>query len=142
TVEQILATLPDVSDWVELTAQQLANVGSQTIDYAIWSKLSQQVQALADSGEVDAVVITHGTDTLEETAYFLNLTVDSAIPIVLTGAMRPAFALGADGRANSYSAIAVATYPGSMGRGALVVMNEQIHAARNVQKMAASGIGA
>lgn len=142
TIAQTLAALPDMSGCARISVEQVANVGSQTIHYEIWAALARRVQALADSGEVDAVVITHGTDTLEETACFLSLTVSTLLPVVLTGAMRPAHALGADGIANVCHAIAVAACPDARGRGVLVVMNEQIHSARDVQKMAANGLAA
>src|SRR5690606_8116833 len=142
SIESILAALPDVSASVELSVEQVANVGSQTINYAVWAALAHRVQALADSGEVDGIVVTHGTDTLEETAYFLSLTVRASLPIVITGAMRPAHALGADGAANVRQAIAVAAEPLAKEQGVLVVMNERIYAARDVQKITANGLAA
>lgn len=142
SIDGILTALPDVSAHVALSAEQVANVGSQTINYMIWAALAQRIQTLADSGGVDGIVITHGTDTLEETAYFLSLTVRASLPIVLTGAMRPAHALGADGPANVRQAIAVAADPLARDQGVLVLMNERIYAAREVQKMAANGLDA
>ena len=142
TIAQTLGALPDMSSMARISVEQVANVGSQTIHYGIWAQLARRVQTLADSGQVDAVVITHGTDTLEETAYFLSLTVSTPVPVVLTGAMRPAHALGADGIANVCQAITAAASPDASGRGVLVVMNEQIHSARDVQKMAANGLAA
>ncbi|HEY9278471.1 MAG TPA: asparaginase [Eoetvoesiella sp.] len=142
SIEQILKVLPDVSGQMVLSMEQIVNVGSQTVHYDIWAMLAGRVQLLADSGEVDGIVIAHGTDTLEETAYFLSLTVNTAIPIVLTGAMRPAHTLGADGVANVYQAILTAVHAEAHGRGVLVVMNEQIHTARDIQKAAANGLAA
>ncbi len=142
SIQSILAALPDVSTHAALSVEQVANVGSQTVSYAIWAALAQRVQVLADSGEVDGIVITHGTDTLEETAYFLSLTVRASLPVVLTGAMRPAHALGADGAANVRQAIAVAADPVAKEQGVLVVMNECVYTARDVQKVAANGLAA
>ncbi|MEO6959356.1 MAG: asparaginase [Burkholderiaceae bacterium] len=142
TVDQVLSGLPDISDWAAITTEQIASVGSQSIDYGNWAALCQRIQDLAAGGQIDGIVVTHGTDTLEETAYFLWLTLQSKMPIVLTGAMRAPNALGADGIANLYHAIAVAASADAGGRGVLVVMNEQIHSARDVQKMASSGLDA
>lgn len=142
TVDQVLSGLPDIFDWAAITPEQVASVGSQSIDYGNWAALSQRVQDLVSGGQIDGVVVTHGTDTLEETAYFLSLTVRSEVPIVLTGAMRPPSAPGADGVANLYQAIAVAASPDARGRDVLVVMNEQIHGARDVQKMSSGGLDA
>jgi glutamin-(asparagin-)ase len=97
-------------------------------------QLARRVAALCARDDVDGVVITHGTDTLEELAYFLHLVTPTRKPIVLTGAMRPATALSADGPANLLAAVAVAAHPSSAGRGALVVMEGQIHSARDAAK--------
>jgi L-asparaginase len=100
----------------------------------IWLKLARRVNALAASSEVDGIVITHGTDTIEETAYFLNLVTDSDKPVVLTAAMRPSTALSADGPLNIFNAVAVAADDKSRGRGVLVVVNDDIHGARAITK--------
>lgn len=141
-LQDILAALPGLEEWLHLDCQQVVNVGSQNIDYGVWRKLASAVQARIDLGDIDGIVITHGTDTLEETAYFLDLVLSSQIPVVLTGAMRPAHAPGSDGVVNLLSALAVAAAPLAAGRGVLVVMNEKIHSARDVQKMAACGVDA
>ncbi len=109
-----------------VTGEQLVNIGSQDMDNAIWLKLAARTQVLLDQPDVDAVVITHGTDTMEETSYFLSLTVKTHKPIVLVGSMRPATSLSADGPMNLYEAVLVAASPQSHDRGTLVVMNDQI----------------
>src|SRR6185295_12917657 len=108
---------------------------SQDMNDQVWLKLAKRVNEVLKSSDVDAVVITHGTDTMEETAYFLNLVVKSDKPVVLVGSMRPATAVSADGPANLYDAVSVAIDPRAKGRGVLVAMNGSIHAARDVEKM-------
>lgn len=142
SLQDVLAVAPGVDRWLQLDCQQVINVGSQNIDYGMWHKLAAAVQARLDLGDIDGMVITHGTDTLEETAYFLDLVISSQIPVVMTGAMRPAHVAGSDVAANLLSALAVAADPSARGRGVLVVMNEKIHSARAIQKMAVSGVDA
>jgi L-asparaginase len=98
------------------------------------------VQGISDASAVDGIVITHGTDTMEETAYFLNLTVKSDKPVVMVGSMRPSTAVSADGPLNLYNAVAVAGDPQAKGRGVLVVMNDQIHAAHSLTKTSTTAI--
>ena len=100
----------------------------------IWLKLAKRVTALLAQSDVDGIVITHGTDTLEETAYFLNLVVKSAKPVVLVGAMRPSTAMSADGPFNIYNGVAIAASKEAVGRGVLVSLNDQISGARDVTK--------
>ncbi len=140
--DALLSILGDAVDWADIRVEQVDNVASQTVGRGLWRRLARRVQALADSGTVDGIVITHGTDTLEETAYYLSLTVNVRIPVVLTGAMKPPHALGADGAANIYAGIAVASEPEAGGRDVMVVMNDTIHGARDVQKIAAAGLEA
>jgi len=106
----------------------------------VWLKLAGRLNAALSSPDVDGVVITHGTDTLEETAYFLNLVTHSDKPVVMVGSMRPATAVSADGPGNLYNAVAVATSPGARGRGVLVELNDEINYARNVQKTNTSSV--
>jgi len=101
----------------------------------VWLTLAKRINELLADKNVDGIVITHGTDTQEETAYFLNLTVKSDKPVVLTGSMRPSTALSADGPLNMYNAVALAANPAAKGYGVMVVMNDEIHAAKDVKKM-------
>ena len=141
-VSELLAAVPGLRQLAHIQAEQVASVGSQNMSYEVWSRLARRVQALCQDPAVDGIVITHGTDTLEETAYFLSLVIRHQKPVVLVGAMRPATAPGADGPANLFYAVALAACPEAGGRGALVVMNEDIHYAREVQKVSCAGVNA
>jgi L-asparaginase len=142
TVQQLLDAVPQLSSVAQLLPEQVANVGSQDMSHAIWHTLAARVHALCQDDAVDGIVITHGTDTLEETAYFLDLLIPRGKPVVLLGAMRPATALSADGPRNLYHAVLIAAAKQAYGRGPLVVMNEDIHTARDVQKIACTGVAA
>lgn len=133
TVDQLITAVPAINTLAEIKGEQIANIGSQEMNNDIWLKLARRTNELLN-GEADAVIITHGTDTMEETAYFLNLTVKSDKPIILVGAMRNADSLSADGPLNLFNAVNVAINKQSIGKGVLVVMNESIHAAREVVK--------
>lgn len=140
SVADLLAAVPQLAGIADIRAEQIANVGSQNMTHDVWRALASRVDALCQDASVAGIVITHGTDTLEETAYFLSLVIRHDKPIVLVGAMRPATALGAEGPANLYNAVALARHPDARGRGPLVVMNEDVHYAREIQKIASAGL--
>lgn len=133
-VEQLLAAVPQAAKLAKLSGEQVSNIGSQDMNDAVWLTLTKRVNELAASRDVDGIVITHGTDTIEETSFFLNLVVRSKKPVVMTASMRPSTALSADGPLNFYNAVAVAANPGAAGRGVLVVVNDWIHGAASLTK--------
>lgn len=134
-IEAMIDAVPNIRKLANLRGEQIANVGSQDMSVKVWLDLANRINELLKSKDVDGIVITHGTDTQEETAYFLNLVVKSEKPVVLTGSMRPSTALSADGPLNMYNAVALAANPNAKGYGVMVVMNDDIHAARDVKKM-------
>lgn len=134
SVDDLIKAVPKLKDLADISGEQLANIGSQTMTHDVWLKLANRINEVL-KGPVDGVVITHGTDTLEETAYFLSLVVKSDKPVVLVGSMRPATAMGADGPANLYNAVALAGNPEAKGRGPLIILNDEIHYGREAQKM-------
>ena len=134
SVDDLIKAVPQLKDLADLTGEQDANIGSQTMNHEVWLKLARRVTELLKADDSNGVVITHGTDTLEETAYFLSLVVKSDKPVVLVGSMRPATAISADGPANFYNAVALAASPEARGRGSLIVMDDEIHYAREAQK--------
>ena len=134
TVDKLIAAVPDINKIATIKGEQISNIGSQEMNNEVWFKLANRVNELLTSGKADGVVITHGTDTMEETAYFLNLVVKSDKPIVMVGAMRNSGSLSADGPLNIYNAVNVAMCKKAVGKGVMVVMNDEIHAAREVTK--------
>ncbi len=134
TVDQLLSAVPGLSDIADIKAEQVANIGSQDMNDQVWLTLAKRTNELLSREDVDAIVITHGTDTQEETAYFLNLTVKSPKPVVLVGSMRPSTAIGADGPRNIYNSVACAIDPQSVGRGVMVVMDDKILGADDLTK--------
>src|SRR6186997_2352931 len=139
-VEELLAAVPQAKKLASLRGEQISNIGSQDMNDEVWLKLAQRINELAAMADVDGVVITHGTDTIEETGYFLNLVVKSRKPVVLTAAMRPSTALSADGPLNFYNAVAVAAHPDAAGRGVLVVVNDWIHGASSLTNSSTTGV--
>jgi L-asparaginase len=133
-IASILAAVPGVENIANLRCRQVLNVDSRRINNRMLIKLASAIDKELTRADVDGVVVTHGTDTLEETAYFLNLTTKSAKPVVIVGAMRPATALSADGPLNLYNAILLAGHRTAAGKGVLVCLNDRVHAARHVTK--------
>lgn len=134
SVADLLASVPGLDNIAEIRGEQICNVASPFITIDIWLTLARRIDELLATPEVSGVVVTHGTDSLEETAYFLNLVVKSNKPVVIVGSMRPATSLSPDGPLNLVDAIHVAATPEAKGQGVLVVMNDEIHAARDVSK--------
>jgi L-asparaginase len=133
-VEALIRAVPKARTLALLSGEQIAQIGSQDMDDALWLKLAARVNALFAADEADGIVVTHGTDTMEETSYFLHLVTKSDRPVVLTGAMRPPTSLSPDGPLNLYNAVAVAADPDAAGRGAIVVLNDDLHSGRDVTK--------
>ena len=131
-VDVLINAVPEIKNLANITGEQIANVDSSNMTDEIWLKLAKRCNELLS--KVDGIVITHGTDTMEETAFFLNLVLKSDKPVVLVGAMRPATAMSADGPKNLYNAVALAANPSAKGKGVLVAMNDKILGARDVQK--------
>ena len=133
--EELVAAVPAIAEHATVRVEQVVNIGSPNITFDDWLTLARRIDEIF-SGDPDAagVVVTHGTNTLEETAYFLNLTVRHDRPVVLVGAQRPATAISTDGPLNLLNAVRTAASPEARGKGVLVVMNDEINAARDVTK--------
>lgn len=136
----LLDAVPQLKDIAHVTGEQVVRIGSQDMNDEVWLTLANRINELLSQPETDGIIITHGTDTMEETAYFLNLTVKSDKPVVLVGAMRPSTALSADGPLNLYNAVVTASDKQSIGKGVLVVMNGSILGAESVSKMHTTGV--
>lgn len=134
SVDDLLASVPALGELAQISGEQLCNIDSSSITDELLLRLAQRCNELLAQEDVDGVVITHGTDTMEETAFFLNLTVKSDKPVVLVGAMRPATAVSADGHLNIINAVKTAVCAESAGQGVLVVMNDEIYGGRDVTK--------
>lgn len=126
----------------ELVPQEIARIGSQDIGFAEWQALHAACIGAMDDPAIDAVIITHGTDTAEETGFLLDLTLPTAKPVILVGAMRPADAVGADGMRNFANAVKVASDVQAAGRGVMLVVGDAVLAVRDARKAATSAIDA
>jgi len=139
-IDTMVKAVPGIEKLANIKGEQISNVGSQDMSFDIMLKLAKRINELLATPGVDGVVVTHGTDTMEETAYFLNLTVKSDKPVVMVGSMRPSTAVSADGPLNLYNGVGVAADPKAKGRGVLVVMNDQIHGAHSLTKTSTTAI--
>ena len=137
-VDALIDAVPEIKQLANVKGEQIVKIGSQDMSDDVWLKLAKAINAQCK--ETDGFVITHGTDTMEETAYFLDLTAKCEKPIVLVGAMRPATEKSADGPLNLYNAVVVATDKKSSGRGVLVAMNDEVLGARDVTKMSTTAV--
>ena len=140
TIDAMLAAVPGIQKLANIKGEQISNVGSQDMNFDILLTVAKRCNVLLAGSSVDGIVITHGTDTMEESAFFLNLVVKNDKPVVLVGSMRPSTAVSADGPLNLYDAVAVAGDPNSKGRGVLVVMNDWIHGAHSLTKTSTTAI--
>ena len=133
-IDELLQAVPEIHQVAQVSGEQLVKIGSQDMNNEIWLKLAKRINEILNKEGYDGVVITHGTDTMEETAYFLNLTVHSSKPVVMVGAMRPSTGISADGPLNLYNAVVAASDKNTGNKGVVVVMNENILDAKDVIK--------
>lgn len=134
SAQQLVQAVPELAQLAHIEVHEVCHIDSRNMTFALQHQLTTQVQHLVARNDIDGVVITHGTDTLEETALLLQWCVKSTKPVVMTGAMRPASALSADGALNLFNAVLVASHPEAHGVGVLVLLNDTLHSARFVQK--------
>ncbi|EOG5661469.1 TPA: type II asparaginase [Campylobacter jejuni] len=132
-IDVLIKAVPQIRDLADISWEQIANIDSSNMCDEIWLRLAKKIAKLFAEG-IDGVVITHGTDTMEETAYFLNLTIKSDKPVVLVGAMRPSTAISADGPKNLYNAVALVANKEAKNKGVMVAINDKILSARGVVK--------
>lgn len=134
-IQTLIDAVPAMTEIANITGEQVVNIGSQDMTTDVWLTLANRINELLEKDDVDGIVVTHGTDTMEETAYFLNLTVKSNKPVVLTGAMRASTAISADGPLNLYNSVCTAAAPESKDKGVLICMNGIILDAHGTVKM-------
>ena len=133
-IDVLINAVPEIKNYADVSGEQICSIDSKDMSDDVWLKLSKRINELTAQKDVAGVVVTHGTDTMEETAYFLNLTVKSDKPVVLTGAMRPATAISADGPMNLLNAVRIAADKDAAGHGVMVALNDEIDGARDVTK--------
>jgi L-asparaginase len=134
TGEDLLAMAPGIELIADISVEQFSNIPSGSMSVERWISLSNRITEILETEGYDGVVVTHGTDTLDETAFFLHLTVKSDKPVVCTGAMRPSSAISADGPLNLYNSVRLAASPDAHGMGAFIMLNEEINSARDAYK--------
>lgn len=139
-IDTMIAAVPGIEKLATIKGEQISSVGSQDMSFEILLKVANRINQLLATPAVDGIVITHGTDTLEESAFFLNLVVKSDKPVVMVGSMRPSTAVSADGPLNLYNAVGVAVDPNARGRGVLVLMNDWIHGAHSLTKTSTTAV--
>lgn len=133
-IQTLIDAVPAMKDYAQVTGEQIVKISSNNLTDDVLLRLAKRCNELLADPKIAGVVITHGTDTMEETAYFLNLTVKSKKPVVLVGAMRPATAISADGPMNLLNAVKLAVDPQAQDRGVMIALNDQINAARETTK--------
>lgn len=137
-IDELVASLPELKKIARIEASQFTNIGSPSMTPEIWKNLALKINQLAaDDPSIAGFVITHGTNTMEETAFFLHLTVRTDKPVVLVGSQRPSTAISGDGLLNLYNAVRVAAEPAARGKGVFICMNQQINSAREGTKTSA-----
>lgn len=141
-VKDLIGAVPGLDKIADISGEQISSVGSQDMTVDIWIKLNKRINEIFRNKEADGIVITHGTDTQEETAYFLSLTVRYDKPVVITGSMRPATGISADGPKNLYDAVVVAASPKSRNIGVVLAFNEYILAGRDAVKTSTTHLNA
>jgi len=134
TIDSLITEIPALATIANVTGEQISQVDSCDMSHDIWLRLAKRINELLARDTIDGIVVTHGTDTLEETAYFLNLVVKSEKPVVIVGAMRPATAISTDGPMNLYNAVVLAASQQAIGHGVLVCLNDTINYSRDVTK--------
>ena len=135
TGSALIEAVPQLAGVAQVEVEEFSRIGSSGMTPDHWLLLAKRINELLDAEpDISGIVVTHGTDTMEETAYFLHLTIKDLRPVVLTGSMRSATAISADGPANLLTAVRVAADTNAGGRGVLVVLNDEVHSARDVRK--------
>ena len=140
-VDILIQAVPQLKEIADVSGEQIASIGSQDMNDEVWLKLGKRVNEILAKPDVNGIAITHGTDTMEETSYFLTLVTKSDKPVVLTGSMRPSTAMSADGPLNIYNAVAIAADPAARGRGVLVTVDDDIHSAHDIIKTHSTDVG-